>query len=153
MSPYSAYKVARKYGYRSGLEDQLAEFLRKHKINFVYEKVKIEWEDLAYRTYTPDFILDNGIIIETKGRFTVADRRKHLCVKKQHPKLDIRFVFTNSKSKLQKGAKTSYASWCEKYGFKYCDRIVPEKWLKEKKKSIKYNSFIPFSGKKIERKK
>ena len=41
----------------------------------------------------------------------------------------------------------------EKYGFKYCDRIVPEKWLKEKKKSIKYNSFIPFSGKKIERKK
>ena len=68
MSPYSAYKVARKYGYRSGLEDQLAEFLRKHKINFVYEKVKIEWEDLAYRTYTPDFILDNGIIIETKGR-------------------------------------------------------------------------------------
>ena len=76
-----------------------------------------------------------------------------MCVKKQHPKLDIRFVFTNSKSKLQKGAKTSYASWCEKYGFKYCDRIVPEKWLKEKKKSIKYNSFIPFSGKKIERKK
>ena len=153
MSPYSAYKVARKYGYRSGLEDQLAEFLRKHKINFVYEKVKIEWEDLAYCTYTPDFILDNGIIIETKGRFTVADRRKHLCVKKQHPKLDIRFVFTNSKSKLQKGAKTSYASWCEKHGFKYCDRIIPEKWLKEKKKNIKYNSFIPFSGKKIERKK
>ena len=55
-------------------------------IPFIYEGMKIEWEDLAYRMYTPDFVLPNGIIIETKGRFTVADRRKHLLIKKQHPK-------------------------------------------------------------------
>ena len=44
-------------------------------------------------------MLYNGIIIETKGRFTAADRRKHLLVRKQHPHLDIRFVFENSNAK------------------------------------------------------
>ena len=33
-------------------------------------------------TYTPDFVLPNGVIIETKGRFVAADRRKHLEIKK-----------------------------------------------------------------------
>ena len=57
----------------------------------MYEEIKIEWEDLAYRTYTPDFVLNNGIIIETKGRFMAADRRKHIAIKKQHPKLRYSF--------------------------------------------------------------
>ena len=150
MSAYSARQIARKNGYRSGLEDIVATYLKEHKIKFLYEKIKIEWEDLSYRTYTPDFVLDNGIIIETKGRFTVADRRKHLCIKRQHPNLDIRFVFTNSRSKLRKGAKSSYAEWCIKYDFRYYDRIIPEDWLKEKKK-IKHNKFISFPNKKVKR--
>lgn len=150
MSPYKQFRVARKYGYRSGLELKISEYLQGLKIKFVYEGIKIEWEDLAYRTYTPDFVLPNGIIIETKGRFTVADRRKHRCIKKQHPDLDIRFVFTNSKCKLQKGAKTSYAQWCIKYGFKYYDRIIPEDWLKEKGKN-KHPKFIKFLGTKVKR--
>ncbi len=129
------FKAARKYGYRSGLELKVSDYLKEHKVKFVYEAVKIEWEDLAYRTYTPDFVLFNGIIIETKGMFTAADRRKHLAIKKQHPKLDIRFVFENSKRKLRKGAKSTYAEWCIRYGFKYYDRIIPEDWLKEKVKT------------------
>ena len=148
MSAYSARQIARKNGYRSGLEDKVAEYLAEHSINFLYEKVKIEWEDLAYRTYTPDFVLDNGIIIETKGMFTTADRRKHLCVKKQHPKLDIRFVFSNSKSKIYKGSKTTCAMWCIKNNFRYYDRIIPEDWLKEKGIN-KYPKFIKFLGKKL----
>ena len=40
--------------------------------------------------------------------FTAADRRKHLAIKRQHPKLDIRFVFENSRRKLRKGAKSTY---------------------------------------------
>ena len=145
MSPYKQFRAARKYGYRSGLELKISEYLQELKIKFLYEGIKIEWEDLAYRTYTPDFVLPNGIIIETKGRFTVADRRKHKCIKKQHPDLDIRFVFTNSKCKLQKGAKTSYAQWCIKHGFQYYDRIIPEDWLKEKGKN-KHPKFIKFVG-------
>ena len=114
--------------------------------------MKIEWEDLTYRTYTPDFILKNGIIIETKGRFLSADRKKHIAIKKQHPDLDIRFVFTNSRSKLQKGAKSSYGQWCDKYGFRYYDRIIPEDWLKEKGKD-KHPKFIKFKGIKLRRPK
>ena len=107
MSAYSARQIARKHGYRSGLEHSLADYLTELSVKFLYEKVKIEWEDLTYRTYTPDFILPNGIIIETKGRFTAIDRRKHVCIKRQHPELDIRFVFTNSRSKIRKGDKSN----------------------------------------------
>ena len=151
MSAYSARQIARKNGYRSGLEDRIACYLKEHKISFLYEKLKIEWEDLAYRTYTPDFVLNNGIIIETKGLFIALDRRKHLAIKKQHPKLDIRFVFTNSRRKLRKCAKSSYADWCIRYGFDYYDRIIPLEWLGEKGKSLTVN-FIKYKGRKIERK-
>ena len=98
----------------------------------------------------PWLILNNGIIIETKGRFLASDRRKHLAIQKQHPHLDIRFVFENSRNKLRKGAKSSYGEWCIKYGFRYYDRIIPEDWLKEKGKH-NYPKFIKFSGRKIRR--
>jgi hypothetical protein len=147
---FKKFRAARKYGYRSGLEVKLSDYLKKLKIDFGYECIKIEWEDLAYRTYTPDFILFNGLIIETKGMFTAADRRKHLAIKKQHPSLDIRFVFENSRRKLRKGAKSSYAEWCIRYGFRYYDRIIPEEWLKEKGKN-KHPKFIKFTGSKVRR--
>jgi hypothetical protein len=38
--------------------------------------------------------------------------------------------------------------WCEKNNFKYYDRIIPEDWLKERKKKP-HPEFIKFSGKKI----
>ena len=144
------FAAAKKYGYRSGLEHKVSEYLNERNIDYGYECIKIEWEDLAYRTYTPDFVLDNGIIIETKGLFTAADRRKHIAIKKQHPKLDIRFVFTNSNSKLRKGAKSTYAEWCIKQGFRYYDRIIPEDWLKERGKK-KHEAFIKYAGTKIKR--
>ena len=126
------FRAAMKHGYRSGLEIKVKDYLKEHKVKFKYEAIKIEWEDLMYRTYTPDFVLPNGLIIEVKGLFTASDRRKHLAIKKQHPSLDIRFVFESSKRKLSKGAKSTYATWCEKNKFLYADRVVPEDWLKEK---------------------
>ena len=150
MSPHKIRRDAIKHGYRSGLEHTISVYLTELKQRYKYEALKIEWEDLTYRTYTPDFILSNGIIIETKGRFLTADRKKHIAIKKQHPDLDIRFVFTNSRSKLQKGAKSSYGQWCIKYGFRYYDRIIPEDWLKEKGKD-KHPKFIRFKGNKLRR--
>lgn len=147
MYTAKAYRVARKLGFRSGLEKTVCEKLSNDNVKFEYEKTKIEWEDLAYRTYTPDIILMNGIIIEVKGLFTAADRRKHLKIKKQHPDLDIRFVFENSRRKLRKGAKSNYAEWCIRYGFRYHDKEIPEDWLKEKGKSLR-TKFIRFSGEK-----
>ena len=122
---------ALKAGYRSGFEDDVAKELRSKGVKFTYEKEKIKWVDLKVRTYTPDFVLDNGIIIETKGRFVSNDRRKHKEIQKQFPDLDIRFVFQNSRVKLYKGAKSSYGDWCDKYGFKYANKSIPDTWLEE----------------------
>jgi len=129
------------------LELKVSQYLDNYRIKYKYEAIKIEWEDLAYRTYTPDFVLKNNIIIETKGMFTAADRRKHLCIRKQHPELDIRFVFENSRRKLRKGATSTYGQWCIRYGFQYYDRIIPENWLKEKSKK-NVSRFVKFKGQK-----
>ena len=121
--------------YRSGLEEFTANFLKEHNQKRIrYEDIKIKWVDLRHRTYTPDFILDNGIIIETKGFFDSEDRRKHTEIRKQFPEYDIRFVFSNSNSRLYKRSKTTYSSWCEKNNFRYSHRIIPLTWLKEKRK-------------------
>ena len=117
-------------GYRSGLEDDISVDLKKLGVSFEYETLKIKWTLLENKTYTPDFILPNGIIVESKGRFVAADRKKHLKVKEQHPDLDIRFVFSNSRAKLNKGAKSTYGDWCDKYGFTYADKRIPDEWLK-----------------------
>jgi len=127
-------QVALKHGFRSGLEETIAKKLPADKIPFEYEKLKINFnQPEKKRSYTPDFqLLSNGIIIESKGRFLVADRLKHLWVKEQHPELDIRFVFSNSKAKLSKASKTTYGMWCDKHGFKYSDREIPLSWILEK---------------------
>ena len=78
-------RYAIKHGYRSGLEDNISKDLKERKVTFEYETLKIKYEVHENRTYTPDFILPNGVIIESKGRFTTVDRKKHLLVKKQHP--------------------------------------------------------------------
>ena len=120
-----------KHGYRSGLEDRISEQLKGLKVPFKYEEFKIKYEVNEVRTYTPDFELPNGIIIESKGRFVAADRKKHLLVKKQHPELDIRFVFSNSRAKISKGSKTTLGMWCDKHDYLYADKLIPEEWIKE----------------------
>ena len=130
----SIRKRAIQAGYRSGLEEATGINLTEREVGFEYETMKIKWLDSKERTYTPDFVLDNGIIIETKGRFVSTDRRKHKEVKKQYPDLDIRFVFSNSRAKLYKGAKSSYGEWCDKNGFLYSDKVIPEEWTAEEKK-------------------
>jgi len=120
-----------KNGYRSGLEDDIAKDLNDRGVEFEYEKLKVQWQLIENKTYTPDFKLPNGIIIESKGRFVAADRKKHIIIKRQHPFLDIRFVFSNSRAKLYKGAKSTYGDWCSKYGFLYADKRIPDEWLKQ----------------------
>lgn len=118
--------------FRSGLEKRTAAYLKKHRVTFEYETLKIPWQP-SLRQYTPDFILPNGIIIETKGRFVPSDRTKHLKIKEQHPDLDIRFVFTNPSAKLLKGSKTTYGMWCDKNGFMYAKEVIPMEWILENK--------------------
>jgi hypothetical protein len=129
-NPYSKKAVAAKYGFRSGLEMDIDASLKNQGIDGEYEQHIIEFiKPETKHKYHPDFKLPNGIFVETKGRFLVDDRKKHILIKKQHPELDIRFLFQNSKTKISKGSKTTYADWCEKHGFQYADKIIPEDWL------------------------
>jgi len=123
--------VARKHGFKSGLEESISNQIDSKGIIVSYESEKIPYIIPASKhTYNPDFKLPNGIFVETKGRFVPADRKKHLLIKEQHPELDIRFVFTSSKNKISKNSKTSYADWCDKNGFLYADKFIPEEWFK-----------------------
>lgn len=117
--------------YRSKFEETVAKKLEDAGVNYSYESIKIQYEVNQVRKYTPDFLLPNGIIIETKGRFVAADRMKHLRIKEQIPELDIRFVFQNPNVKLSKVSKTSYAQWCDKNGFKWAAKEVPQEWIDE----------------------
>ena len=133
----AARNRGRAAGYRSGLEETIAQQLAAYGISSEYESLVIRYtKPESNHRYTPDFPLPNGIIIETKGRFLPADRQKHLLVKAQHPEKDIRFIFTRSKTPISKGSKTTYADWCEKNGFLYADKTVPEAWLREPMKGV-----------------
>jgi hypothetical protein len=128
---FSRKAVAAKYGFRSGLEMDINESLKVQGIDGEYEQHIITYTKPATNhKYHPDFRLPNGIYVETKGRFLTDDRKKHLLIKEQHPELDIRFLFQNSKTKISKASKTTYADWCDKHGFKYADKIIPEDWLR-----------------------
>jgi hypothetical protein len=128
-------EVARKYGWRSSFESVIADQLKEAGMGYGYETMKISytWPERG-SIYTPDFVLANGIIVETKGRFLTPDRQKMALIKKQHPDLDIRFVFMNAKTKISPKSPTSYASWAEKHGFKWAEKRIPDSWLNEVRK-------------------
>ena len=118
--------------FKSKLEEDFNNFLIKYKVSYLKPEKP--------STYTPDFncpAVDTfKIIFETKGQFLTSDRKKHLLVKQQHPDLDIRFVFSNSKTKIGKKSKTTYGKWCELKGFKYhcvysTKKLLPDEWIKE----------------------
>ena len=127
--------AAVKAGFRSGLEHRVWKNLKQRKVrDAAYEAIRINYEiPASNHYYTPDIILPNGIILEIKGRLVKSDRDKHLLIKEQHPNLDIRFVFQSANNKIRKGSKTTYAQWCDKNDIKWCEKIVPDHWLKEKK--------------------
>ncbi len=124
--------VGLKYGFRSGLEEKVGADILQKEGKVEYEQLKISYMVPEKKhSYKPDFQLSNGIIIETKGRFLLLDRQKHLLIKKQHPELDIRFVFTNPNALLRKGAKSTYADFCIKHGFLFAKGSIPGEWYDE----------------------
>lgn len=125
-------EVGLRHGFRSGLEETNARLLEGMGEKVRFEEIKIPYTvPETHRTYTPDFVLANGVIVETKGKLEPKDRAKHLFIKLQHPDLDVRFVFQRPHDKINKGSKTTYAAWSEKYGFKWASRVIPEQWVAE----------------------
>jgi len=122
-----------KHGYRSGFEHTVADQLTESKNKFEYETTVIKYiKPQTDHKYTVDFTLPNGILIETKGRWVLEDRKKHLLIKEQHPKLDIRMVFQNASGKIRKGSKTTYSDFCNKHGILWSNKEIPTAWLSEK---------------------
>jgi hypothetical protein len=120
------------HGVRSGLEESVCKDLQSRGVSYEYETLKLKYTRPAKEhTYTPDILLPNNVILELKGRLTAEDRKKMLLVKKDNPDLDIRFVFSNSRTKINKNSKTTYADWAAKNGFPFCDKTVPDDWITE----------------------
>lgn len=117
---------------RSKFEVEVAEILGDRAI---YEPDKLKFiQPAKNRNYVPDFkLVDSGIYIETKGKFTFEDMDKMLWVKEQHPDKQIYILFMNARNKVRKGSKTTYGDWASKHGFIWADyrtQGVPEEWLK-----------------------
>ena len=135
-------------GYRSGLEEDIGLQLKEAGVQAEYEPFRIPYTvPIHTHNYTPDYVLPNGIVIESKGRFTPDDRKKHIYIRDEYgPSLDLRFVFNNPNGKLRKGSKTSYADWCEKNGFLFASKEIPIEWIKERPKKRSLNLLQKIRG-------
>lgn len=114
--------------FKSKFEAEIARLLDRQNVAYTYEGMNLKYA--VIRNYKPDFVLPNGVIVETKGYFKSDDQRKMRAVKEQHPELDIRMVFQRLAGRVQ-GSQMNNAEWCEKYGFQYADGKIPKEWIHE----------------------
>ncbi|MGE0175221.1 MAG: endodeoxyribonuclease [Oligoflexales bacterium] len=115
-------------------EQRIQQELAAQKAAFYFEPFAIPYPRNHH--YVPDIVLANGIIVELKGEFTSADRKKHRLIKAQYPALDIRFVFADPNRLIGKKSSTTYARWCALFGFRYAAMHIPNSWLQEPSKDL-----------------
>lgn len=114
--------------YKSGFERTLAASLNGRGVKFKYESTQVPY--VLERTYNPDFeIVDHGFFIEAKGLLDRDSKAKMVAVKKQHPELDIRFVFMQADKKIP-GTRQTHGEWATKNGFIWAEGSIPDEWLK-----------------------
>ena len=129
--------------FASMAERTFAIALTNQRVSWQYEPEKISWFPAPpkMRTYTPDFKVQRKdgsyFFVEFKGYLRPGDKTKMRAVKKQHPEIDIRFVFMNahkyaSKNIRKDGTRQTYAEWAESYGYLWAHKEMPEAWLNEK---------------------
>jgi len=132
---------------RSKFEQRIARDLRDAGMPFEYEAFSYEYDEPLRKNrarcgecdstnlvrtgwYTPDFFLANGVIVETKGRFTAADRRKMLAIKLDHPTLDIKMLFMRD-NKIHKSSTTYYSDWCMENDYDFAIGQIKPEWLQQ----------------------
>jgi len=114
--------------FRSQLEEKVSDLLCELGISYEYEPTKVPYQIMHH--YSPDFLLPNGVYLETKGYWDAADRRKMKAVKEQNPDLDVRMVFQAPFNTISKKSKTTYAKWCEKHKIPWTAwHNIPMEWL------------------------
>ena len=115
--------------FRSKLEQSVAQILDQVGAKYEYETHKVAYT--IQHLYNPDFVLVNGVMLETKGYWDPEDRRKIKAVIRDNPHLDIRMVFQAPFNKISKKSKTTYAQWCEKHNIKWAAaHAIPIDWLR-----------------------
>jgi hypothetical protein len=133
--------TALKYGYKSGLEHVVAEAIKSTPYDLKYETEIINYVVPERKAkYTPDFVFTKRtgqlMFVETKGRWTTADRTKMKHVLASNPGIDIRMVFQNPNQRLSKTSKTTYAEYALKLGIRHvAKKDIPSEWLEECLKS------------------
>jgi len=114
-------------GFRSGFEGQVADNLSNNGVYWEYEQRK--YNLVIPRSYTPDFVLGNGVVLEVKGYFDQEDRRLIKLFKEQHSDVDIRMVLQKPHQKLTKSGRMTYATWCDRYNVPWCEGpSIPKDW-------------------------
>ena len=136
--------------YRSKFEERVAKQLDDMGVKYEYELYSYEYDEplrknmarcgacgsrelLRTGWYTPDFFLATGGIIEAKGRFTAADRRKMVAVRNAHPDLNIKMLFMRD-NKIHRNSETKYSDWCMQNNIEYAIKEIPKAWIKPKGK-------------------
>lgn len=122
-----------KSNFETEIYKQLVHDIRPKWVQFGYEITKIPYTTV--HNYKPDWTLTNTktgktIHIECKGYLRPEDIAKMRILNKQHPDLDIRFLFWTN-NKLNARSSTRYDEWAYKNGYKFAFRTIPQEWLDE----------------------
>jgi len=125
---YNKLKEKKNIKFRSKLEKNLADLMTELGVSYEYESTQIAYT--ISHNYCPDFVLPNHVILEAKGYWSPADRRKLLAVKRDNPDLDLRMVFQAPFNTISKKSKTTYAQYCERHGIPWSSYVnIPLDWL------------------------
>ena len=136
-SSTSKRAIALKYGYKSGLEQTVAEQKKNAEYPLNYETETLNYIVPERKAkYTPDFVFvkknGNFMFIETKGRWTSVDRLKMKHVLASNPGIDIRMVFQTPTQKISKGSPTTYETYANKLGIVHvAKKTIPVEWMAE----------------------
>jgi hypothetical protein len=113
--------------YKSGFERTIAANLAMRGVEFTYEELRLPYT--LNGEYRPDFVIvKSGIIVEAKGFLDRDSKRKMVAVKRQHPDIDLRFLFQQADKKMQ-GSKQTHGEWAKKNGFEFAEGEIPEEWI------------------------
>jgi len=133
-----AKRHAAMVGMKSILEVQVAASLDEMGVEWLYEHETLVyhtclgWDEscnVKTQTYTPDFTLKNGVLLEAKGKMTLDTRKKMVAVKRCHPDRRICMIFGYANNKLSaRPNATRYWQWAEAEGFEWSDIVVKKEW-------------------------
>lgn len=117
----------------------------------VYEEAKRNAKDVKYESewfdyiskhrYNPDIVMTTKsgkrIYIEVKGNgrsFDSTVRAKMVAMKKQHPDIDIRFIFYRDGKvgrRKKDGTFTKQSDWAARHDFPFGIKTIPPEWYEE----------------------